>query len=98
MSNNQIIGALKKVKNLTIFLSEYKKNREKRKAEIIRLKRFEIRGALIKFYSEKQSKGEVDLPPFILADDIMKTFIQTDKDVEFYYKQLRKYKICEEIK
>ena len=86
------------VKSLIVFLSEYKKNREKRKAEILKLKRFEIRGALIKFYSEKQSKGEINLPPFIIADDVMNTFMNTDKDVELYYRQLRKYKACEEIK
>ena len=86
------------VKSLIVFLSEYKINREKRKAEILKLKRFEIRGALIKFYSEKQSKGEINLPPFIIADDVMNTFMKTDKDVELYYRQLRKYKACEEIK
>ena len=86
------------VKSLIVFLSEYKKNREKRKAEILKLKRFEIRGALIKFYSEKQSKGEINIPPFIIADDVMNTFMKTDKDVELYYRQLRKYKACEEIK
>lgn len=86
------------VKGLILFFNEYKKNREKRRIELIKLKRFEIRGALIKFYSDKQNKGEVNLPPFILADDIMNTFMKTDKDVELYYRQLRKYRACEEIK
>ena len=59
---------------------------------------FEIRGAVIKFYEDKQRKEDkVDLPPFMRADMVMKEYIKTDKDIIFYYKRCLKYGACERV-
>ena len=59
---------------------------------------FEIRGAVIKFYEDKQRReGKVELPPFMRADKLMKEYIKTDKDIIFYYKRCLKYGACERV-
>lgn len=56
-------------------------------------KYYEIRGAVIKFYEDKQKTGgKAELPAFIQADNILKEVIKTPADINFYYNKLLKYK------
>ncbi len=56
-------------------------------------KYYEIRGAVIKFYEDKQkADGNVELPAFMRADETLKEVIRTPADIDFYYKKLLKYR------
>lgn len=56
-------------------------------------KYFEIRGAVIKFYENKDKEtNEVNIPAYLRADDILKQIIKTPQDIDFYYNKLLKYK------
>lgn len=57
----------------------------------IACKRFVIHQQVTKFYQDLQdSTGNTDIPPFVYADQAMKTFVKTDKDVNRFYKNLVK--------
>lgn len=58
-----------------------------------RRKYYEIRGAVIKFYENKQKASDkAEIPAFIQADEILKKIITTPADIDFFYKKLLKYK------
>ena len=85
--------------DLVKIINEKQKKGEDRKKEILKKKFYEIRGALIKYYATMQiARAVVDIPPFMLADNLLKEMVKTKEDVEFYYKMLRKYNACEEVR
>lgn len=54
---------------------------------------YEIRGAVIKFYENKDKEtNEVNIPAHLRANYILKEIIKTPQDIDFYYNKLLKYK------
>lgn len=85
-------------KNLILKIQEFKKRKAMLEARRLKAMYYEIRGAVIKFYEDKQRKeGVVDLPPFIKANKAMAAYVKTDKDIKYYYKQCLKYNACERV-
>lgn len=69
------------------------KERAKRQELIRQHKKAEIRGAVIKFYEDKDiTDGAVNIPAFMRADKTIAEVIKTDKDIDYYYKRLLKYR------
>lgn len=61
----------------------------------IERKYFEIRGAVIKFYEDKDiTDNTVNIPAFQRADQTLKEVIKTPADINFYYNKLKKYKVA----
>lgn len=80
-------------KKIFNFLRRYQEEKRIKQAELKRRKWYDLRYELIKFYEDKQgADGKADIPPFMLADKKMKEIIKTDKDLDFYYKKLVRYK------
>lgn len=72
-----------------------KRNEDKKLKNKIEYNRkfYEIRGAVIKFYENKDKEtNEVNIPAYLRADDILKEIIKTPQDIDFYYNKLLKYK------
>lgn len=72
-----------------------KRNEDKKLKNKIEYNRkfYEIRGAVIKFYENKDKEtNEVNIPAYLRADDILKKIIKTPQDIDFYYNKLLKYK------
>lgn len=72
-----------------------KRNEDKKIKNKIEYNRkfYEIRGAVIKFYENKDKEtNEVNIPAYLRADDILKEIIKTPQDIDFYYNKLLKYK------
>lgn len=72
-----------------------KRNEDKKLKNKIEYNRkfYEIRGAVIKFYENKDKEtNEVNIPAYLRANDILKEIIKTPQDIDFYYNKLLKYK------
>lgn len=70
------------------------KRKQKRIYELVH-KWYELRGYVIKFYEDLQNTRTdlANIPAFQLADMQMHKVIQSEKDLNFYYKKLQKYKL-----
>lgn len=80
-------------KNLICFFKDKKRKEEIKNRLESERKYFEIRGAVIKFYEDKdKADGVVDIPAFQRADITLKEIIKTPKDIDFYYNKLLKYR------
>ena len=91
---------MRNIISLIKIFNDLRKSRYERKKRVLRRKRIEIRGALIKYYEALQAAkpNDIDIPPFMLADNMLKLIIKDKSDIEYYYRMLRKYKACEVIR
>ncbi len=60
----------------------------KKNTELAR-KREKIRQAIINFY-EKENSGTVELPAFVLANNLMKYYCRTEEQINYYYDVIMK--------
>ena len=65
---------------------DFMKIRKRRK---IAVKKFMIHQQVTKFYEDLQeSTGKADVPSFVYANQVIKNFIKTDKDVNKFYRKM----------
>lgn len=81
------------LKNLIKFIKNKKLEKMLKEKQENRRKYYEIRGAVIKFYEEKDIiEGKVNIPAFQRADQTLKEVIKTPADIDFYYNKLLQYR------
>lgn len=58
----------------------------------LRVKRYQIKKAIIKFYEDlDKTVGGINIPAFIRAEKTMQEIVRSPKDIEEYYQKLLKY-------
>ena len=83
------------------FIKEWKKQREEKAAKILNYKVLELRHYITEFFEDLQkTKGTVELPAWVECKNLMeklKINIENPRIVNFYYKNLQKYKLDHKI-
>lgn len=86
---------------IKVLISKWKKEQENKKQNELQIKIYELRHHITKFFEDLQvTKGTVEIPAWLKCKNLMEK-LQIDIDhpeiVNFYYKNLQKYKLDNKI-
>ena len=86
---------------IKVLISKWKKEQENKKQNELQIKIYELRHHITKFFEDLQvTKGTVEIPAWLECKNLMaklKINIENPRIVNFYYKNLQKYKLDHKI-